>query len=152
METSNMTQQKQQQAEILLVEDNPGDVKLTEKAFENANLLNNMHHAADGEEAMDFLHQRGEYEDAPKPDIVLLDLNLPKLNGDEVLKKIKDNEELRRIPVVMLTSSEAEEDIMSTYNLHANAYMTKPVEFSGFIDVVKKVEGFWFSVVRYPPE
>lgn len=151
METTNMTQQNQQ-AEILLVEDNPGDVKLTEKAFENANLINNMHHAADGEEAMDFLYQRGKFEDAPKPDIVLLDLNLPKLNGDEVLKKIKDDEELRRIPVVMLTSSEAEEDIMSTYNLHANAYMTKPVEFSGFIDVVKKVEGFWFSVVRYPPE
>lgn len=146
-----MTEQKQQ-AEILLVEDNPGDVKLTEKAFENANLINNMHHAADGEEAMKFLNREGQYEDAPRPDIVLLDLNLPKLNGDEVLKRIKDDEQLRRIPVVMLTSSEAEEDIMSTYNLHANAYMTKPVEFSGFIDVVQKVEGFWFSVVRYPPE
>lgn len=146
-----MTDQKQQ-AEILLVEDNPGDVKLTEKAFENANLLNSMHHAADGEEAMDFLYQRGDFDDVPQPDIVLLDLNLPKLNGDEVLKRIKNDDELRRIPVVMLTSSEAEEDIMSTYNLHANAYMTKPVEFSGFIDVVKKVEGFWFSVVRHPPE
>lgn len=142
----------QEQAEILLVEDNPGDVKLTQKAFENANLLNNIHHAADGEEAMDFLHKQGDYEDAPLPDIVLLDLNLPKLNGDKVLKRIKEDEELRRIPVVMLTSSEAEEDIMSTYNLHANAYMTKPVEFSGFIDVVKKVEGFWFSVVRHAPE
>lgn len=147
-----MTKDNRQEAEILLVEDNPGDVKLTEKAFDNANLINNMHHAADGEEAMEFLNQEGEHADAPKPDIVLLDLNLPKLNGDEVLKQIKDDEELKRIPVVMLTSSEAEEDIMSTYNLHANAYMTKPVEFSGFIDVVKKVEGFWFSVVRYPPE
>lgn len=141
-----------EEAEILLVEDNPGDVKLTQKAFENAQLTNNLHHVGDGEKAMQFLNQEGEYTDVPRPDIVLLDLNLPKLNGDEVLRRIKDDEVFRRIPVVMLTSSEAEEDIMSTYNLHANAYLTKPVEFQGFIDVVKKVEGFWFSVVRYPPE
>lgn len=144
--------QQQEEIEILLVEDNPGDVKLTEKAFENANLLNNLHVVMDGQSAVDFLYQRGEYEDKPRPDLVLLDLNLPKLNGDEVLERIKEDEELRRVPVVMLTSSEAEEDIISTYNLHANAYMNKPVEFSGFIDVVKKVEGFWFSVVKYPPE
>lgn len=138
--------------EILLVEDNPGDVKLTEKAFENARLSNDLHVVNDGVEALDFLHRRGEYEDAPRPDLILLDLNLPRKPGEEVLEEVKADEALKRLPVVILTSSEAEEDILQTYDLHANAYLTKPVSFDGFTEVIQKIEGFWFSVVKYPPE
>lgn len=137
--------------EILLVEDNPGDVRLTEKAFEDVQLSNNLQVVNDGVEAMKFLRREGSYEYAPRPDIVLLDLNLPKKNGDEVLKEVKDDEDLRDIPVVILTSSDAEEDVVETYNNYANAYLTKPVDFDGFTDVVKKIEGFWFTVVKYPP-
>jgi len=138
--------------EILLVEDNPGDVKLTEKAFEKARLSNDLHVVNDGVEALEFLYQRGEYEGVPRPDLVLLDLNLPRKPGEEVLEEIKADEDLKRIPVVILTSSEAEEDVLQTYDMHANAYLTKPVSFDGFTEVVQKIEGFWFSVVRYPPE
>lgn len=138
--------------EILLVEDNPGDVKLTEKAFEDVQLANNLHVVGDGVEAMNFLRQEGEYSYAPRPDIVLLDLNLPRKNGDEVLKEIKNDDELRDIPVVILTSSDAEEDVVETYNNYANAYLTKPVDFDGFTDIVKKIEGFWFTVVKFPNE
>jgi CheY-like chemotaxis protein len=138
--------------EILLVEDNPGDVKLTQKAFEKARLSNDLHVVNDGVEALDFLYRRGEYEGVPRPDLVLLDLNLPRKPGEEVLEEVKADEELKRIPVVILTSSEAEEDILQTYDMHANAYLTKPVSFDGFTQVVQKIEGFWFSVVRYPPE
>ncbi|MFB6155303.1 MAG: response regulator, partial [Haloferacaceae archaeon] len=133
-------------------EDNPGDVKLTEKAFENARLSNDLHVVNDGVEALDFLHRRGEYEDAPRPDLILLDLNLPRKPGEEVLEEVKADEALKRLPVVILTSSEAEEDILQTYDLHANAYLTKPVSFDGFTEVIQKIEGFWFSVVKYPPE
>jgi len=147
-----VTDQRTQPIEILLAEDNPGDVKLTEKAFENGNVLNNLHVVEDGVEAMKFLRQEGEYEDEPRPDMVLLDLNMPRKDGKEVLKDVKSDPELRRIPVVVLTSSEAEEDVVKSYDLHANAYLTKPVDFGGFIDVVERIEDFWLTVVKTPPE
>jgi CheY-like chemotaxis protein len=138
--------------EILLVEDNPGDVRLTEKAFEDAGLVNNLNVVTDGVEAMAYLRNEGEYADTTRPDMVLLDLNLPKKDGEEVLTEIKTDEELKRIPVVILTSSDAEEDMIRTYNEHANAYLKKPVDFQGFLDVVQRVEGFWISVVEFPPD
>ena len=147
-----MTDQRTQPIEILLAEDNPGDVKLTEKAFENGNVLNNLHVVGDGVEAMKFLRQEGEYADEPRPDLVLLDLNMPRKDGKEVLKDVKSDPELRRIPVVVLTSSAAEEDVVKSYDLHANAYLTKPVDFGGFIDVVERIEDFWLTVVKTPPE
>lgn len=143
---------QRREVEILLVEDNPGDVKLTQKAFEDAALRNDFHVVNDGQEALEYLYQRGEYADAPRPDLILLDLNLPRKNGEEVLRDIKGDDALRRIPVVVLTSSEAEEDILESYDLHANAYLTKPVSFEGFKDIVQQIEGFWFEVVRFPPE
>ena len=138
-------------AEILLVEDNPGDVRLTEEAFDEAQIANTLHVATDGVEALDFLHQRGEYADAPRPDIILLDLNLPRKNGDEVLSEIQDDPDLSCIPVIVLTSSEAEEDVERSYELHANAYLTKPVDPERFIDIVQSFQEFWLSVVRLPP-
>ncbi|MFB6296106.1 MAG: response regulator [Halobacteriales archaeon] len=138
--------------EILLVEDNPGDVRLTEKAFEDVKLANNLHVVTDGVEAMAFLRQEGEFADSPRPDIVLLDLNLPKKDGSEVLAEVKTDDDLKDIPVVVLTSSEAEEDVIETYNNHANAYLTKPVDFDGFTEIVKKIEGFWFTLVKFPPD
>lgn len=138
--------------EILLVEDNPGDVRLTEKAFEEVKLANNLHVTTDGVEAMAFLRGEGEFADTPRPDIVLLDLNLPRKDGTEVLSEVKTDDDLREIPVVVLTSSEAEEDVIETYNNHANAYLTKPVDFEGFTEIVKKIEGFWFTLVKFPPE
>lgn len=138
--------------EILLVEDNPGDVRLTEKAFEEGSLANDLDVVTDGVEAMRYLRQEDEYAEKTLPDIVLLDLNLPKKNGDEVLEDIKNSGDLRHLPVVILTSSEAEEDIAATYNKHANAYLTKPVDFDGFTDIVNQIEGFWFRVVRLPSE
>ena len=138
--------------EILLVEDNPGDVKLTRKALDRGKVLNNLHVVGDGVEALDFLHQRGDYGDAVRPDLVLLDLNLPRKSGREVLEDVKSNEELKRIPVVILTSSEAEEDIVESYDLNANAYLTKPVDFQGFLDVVERIEDFWLTVVKMPTE
>ncbi|QHS16572.1 response regulator [haloarchaeon 3A1-DGR] len=140
------------EVDILLVEDNAGDIKLTRKAFENAALRNDIDVVTDGVEALRYLRKEEKYADAPRPDLVLLDLNLPKKNGDEVLEAIKSDDDLSRIPVVVLTSSEAEEDIVRTYNLHANAYLTKPVTFDGFTDVVDQIEGFWFKVVKFPPE
>ncbi|WP_254832521.1 response regulator [Haloglomus salinum] len=138
--------------EILLVEDNPGDVQLTRKAFEDAGLVNNLSVVNDGVAAMEYLRQEGEYTDADRPDMVLLDLNLPRKSGEEVLSDIKHDDDLKRIPVVILTSSDAEEDMIKTYNEHANAYLTKPVDFQGFLDVVSRVEGFWISVVEFPPD
>jgi CheY-like chemotaxis protein len=138
--------------EILLVEDNPGDVRLTRKAFEDAGLVNNLNVVNDGVAAMEYLRQENEYTDADRPDMVLLDLNLPRKSGEEVLTEIKGDEDLRRIPVVILTSSDAEEDMIKSYNEHANAYLTKPVDFQGFLDVVSRVEGFWISVVEFPPD
>ena len=138
--------------EILLAEDNPGDAKLTRKALEQGKVINNLHVVTDGVDAMAYLRQEGEYADRPRPDLVLLDLNMPRKDGREVLQDIKSDDDLRRIPVVVMTSSEAEEDIVQSYDLHANAYVTKPIDFNGFLDVVGSLEDFWLSVVKMPPE
>jgi len=138
--------------EILLAEDNPGDVKLTEKALAKGRVLNTLHVVNDGVEAMSYLRQEGEYESAPRPDLLLLDLNMPRMDGQEVLAEMKGDEDLRRIPVVVLTSSAAEEDIVESYDLHANAYLTKPVDFDGFVDIVRSIEEFWLKVVKRPPK
>lgn len=136
--------------EILLVEDSLGDIRLTQEALEDSKLKNNLHIVMDGEAAMDFLNQVGEYKNAVKPDLILLDLNLPKKNGQEVLADIKENENLKRIPVVILTMSGAEEDILRAYGLHANCFITKPVDLEQFIEVVKSIENFWFTIVKLP--
>ena len=138
--------------EILLAEDNPGDVRLTEKALEHGKILNNLYVVNNGIEAMEFLQQEGEYADEPRPDLVLLDLNMPKMDGRDVLEEMREDPSLRRIPVVVLTSSEAEEDVVRSYELNANAYLTKPVNFDGFVDIVGRIEDFWFSVVKMPPK
>lgn len=137
--------------EILLVEDNPADIRLTMELFKESKILNNLHVVEDGEEALAFLHKEGKYSDAPHPDLILLDLKLPKVDGREVLADIKNDPELRRIPVVILTASRAEEDIIRTYDLYANAYVSKPITFEGFVKVVNTIEDFWFSMVRLPP-
>jgi len=138
-------------ADILLVEDNPGDVRLTREAFEEGGIANTLHVVRDGVAALDFLYQRGDHADAPRPDIVLLDLNLPRKSGEEVLVEIRGDEELGCIPVIVLTSSEAEEDVVKSYELHANAYLTKPVDPECFIETVRSFQSFWLSVVRLPP-
>ncbi|HEY4580977.1 MAG TPA: response regulator [Candidatus Acidoferrales bacterium] len=140
-----------QPIEILMVEDNPGDVRLMQEAFREAKVRNNIHIAADGVEALAFLRRQGRYADVPRPDVILLDLNLPKKDGREVLVEIKTDPGLGRIPVVILTSSEAEEDILKAYNLHANAYVAKPVDLEKFIAVVKSIEDFWLEIVKLPP-
>jgi CheY-like chemotaxis protein len=137
--------------EILLVEDNPGDVRLTKEALKEGRFANLINVAVDGFEAMAFLRREGKYANASRPDLILLDLNLPKKNGREVLAEIKADSNLKRIPVVVLTSSQAEKDIVATYNLHANCYITKPVDFEQFICVVRSIEDFWFAVVKLPP-
>jgi CheY-like chemotaxis protein len=134
-----------------MVEDNPGDVRLTVEALKEGKVRNNLHTVADGVQAMAFLRRQGQYADAARPDLVLLDLNLPKMNGREVLAEIKDDPELRRIPVVILTVSKAEQDILKSYNLHANCYITKPVDLDQFLGVVKAIEDFWLTVVMLPP-
>jgi chemotaxis family two-component system response regulator Rcp1 len=137
--------------EILLVEDNPGDVRLTKEALKDGKILNNLNVVADGVEAMSFLRQEGKYADAPRPELILLDLNLPRKDGREVLGEIKSEPNLKRIPVVILTSSAAEQDIVKSYNLHANCYITKPVDLDQFIHVVRSIEQFWLTVVKLPP-
>lgn len=136
--------------EILLVEDNPGDVRLTREALAENKVLNNLHVASDGVEALRFLHREKPYSSAPVPDLILLDINLPKKDGREILSEIKADRELRKIPVVVLTSSEAESDIVRSYNLHANCYITKPMDMTGFLNVVKNIRDFWFSIVELP--
>src|SRR5215207_10087299 len=136
--------------EVLLVEDDPGDVLMTREAFEEHKLRNSLHVVSDGVEALSFLRQEDSYADAPQPDLVLLDLNLPRKDGREVLAEIKADPELRRIPVVVLTTSEAEEDVLRSYDLHANAYVTKPVDFERFIDVVRRIDSFFVTVVKLP--
>jgi CheY-like chemotaxis protein len=136
--------------DVLLVEDDPGDVLMTQEAFADYKLGNNLHVVNNGVDALAFLRNEGEYADAPTPDLVLLDLNLPRMDGREVLAAIKDDENLRRIPVVVLTTSEAEEDVLRSYSLHANAYVTKPVDFERFIDVVRRIDEFFVTVVRLP--
>ena len=136
--------------EILLVEDNPGDARLAVEALKDSEVPNNLHTVMDGEEAMAFLHREGRYADALLPDLILLDLNLPKKDGREVLAEIKEDPDLRRIPVVIMTISNAEEDILNTYNLHVNCYITKPVDLENFMTVFKSLEDFWLTVVRLP--
>ena len=137
--------------EILLVEDNPGDVDLTREALETSKMRNTLHVVGDGEAAMAFLRREGKYAAVLRPDLVLLDLNLPKKNGREVLAEIKSDADLKRIPVVILTTSRAEEDILKTYNLYANCYITKPIDLNQFIKVVQAIEDFWFTIVKLPP-
>jgi two-component system response regulator len=141
-----------QPIEILLVEDNPGDARLTQEVLKDSKIRNNLHIVADGVEAMAFLRREGQYASAPRPDIILLDLNLPRMDGREVLKAIKADESLRRIPIVIMTTSDDEHDILAAYDLYANCYITKPVDFQRFIEIVKTIENFWFSIVRLPPD
>ena len=137
--------------EVLLVEDDPGDVLMTREAFEEFKVRNNLNVVSDGEEAMAYLRREGEYADVGRPDLVLLDLNLPRMDGRQVLAAIKGDEELASIPVVVLTTSEAEEDVLRSYRLHANAYVTKPVDFERFITVIRQIDEFFVSVVTLPP-
>jgi two-component system, chemotaxis family, response regulator Rcp1 len=136
--------------EILLVEDNPGDVRLIKEVFKDAKIYNAMQVAYDGETAMEILRRKGEYMDESYPDLILLDLNLPKKDGREVLREIKEDENLKCIPVVILTTSNAEEDLIETYKMNANCYITKPVDLDQFINVVKSIENFWLSIVKLP--
>ena len=138
--------------EILLVEDSPGDVRLTREALTANKIRNTLHVVADGVEALAFLRKQGKHANAPRPNLILLDLNLPKKDGREVLAEIKGNGDLRRIPVVVLTTSGAEEDILKAYDLNANCYVTKPVDLDSFIKVVKSIESFWVTIVELPPE
>ncbi|AYA25910.1 two-component system, unclassified family, response regulator [Rhodococcus rhodochrous J3] len=136
--------------DVLLVEDDPGDELMTREAFEDNKIGNTLHVVRDGEEALDFLYRRGEYENAPRPDLILLDLNLPKYDGRQVLEQVKSDTDLTDIPVVVLTTSAAEEDILRSYKLHANAYVTKPVDLDQFIRAVRQIDEFFVQVVRLP--
>jgi two-component system, chemotaxis family, response regulator Rcp1 len=140
-----------QPLEVLLVEDSPGDVRLTQEALKDAKVHINLHVVRDGMDAMAFLMREGEYATTPRPDLILLDLNLPRKDGREVLKEIKENPELKSIPVVVLTTSASEADILRSYLLHANCYITKPVNLDGFLTVVKSIDSFWLSIVKLPP-
>jgi CheY-like chemotaxis protein len=145
-----MTTQYSKPIEILLVEDNPGDVRLTKESLYDARIHNNMIVASDGLEAMACLRREGQYADTNRPDLILLDLNLPRMNGFEVLNAIKEDSHLKRIPVVVLTTSQAEQDIVQSYNLYANAYVTKPVDLEQFVKVLKSIEDFWLEIVKLP--
>ena len=140
-----------QRIEILLVEDNPGDVRLTKEALVESKIYNNLNVTTDGVEAMEYLKAEGEFQDRVLPDLILLDLNLPKKDGREVLAEIKQDDELKRIPVVILTTSQAEADILKSYDLHANCYINKPVDLDQFITVVRAIEDFWMTIVKLPP-
>jgi CheY-like chemotaxis protein len=137
---------------ILLVEDSPGDVRLTREALAEGDAVSELHVADDGEQAMDFLRRRGAHKGAPRPDLVLLDLNLPRLDGREVLEEMKGDADLRRIPVVVMTTSTSDEDVLRSYDLHANSYVSKPLELDEFMRAVQAVEGFWRTVASLPPE
>jgi two-component system, chemotaxis family, response regulator Rcp1 len=137
---------------ILLVEDNPGDVRLAQEALKDSKLLNKLYIVNDGVDAMDFLYKKGKFTNAQHPDLIILDLNLPKKDGREVLAEIKSDDNLKRIPVVILTISQAEEDILKTYNLHANCFITKPLDLNQFMKVVKSIEDFWLTIVKLPPD
>ncbi|MGA2676764.1 MAG: response regulator [Methanobacterium sp.] len=138
--------------EILLVEDNEGDIGLVEEVFEEGRINNNLSVAEDGDEAMMFLRKEGQFANATRPDLILLDLNLPGKDGREVLKEVKEDDNLKKIPIVVLTTSKAEEDILKSYDLHANSYITKPVDFDQFINVIKSIESFWLEVVKLPSQ
>jgi len=146
------TQTRERPIEILLVEDNPGDVRLTREALREGKVWNNLNVTGDGVAAMRFLRREGVHDVAPRPDLILLDLNLPKKDGRQVLEEIKLDTDLRRIPVVILTTSKAEEDVLRSYNLHANCYVTKPVDLEQFMSVVASIEDFWLCIVKLPPE
>ena len=137
--------------DVLLVEDDEGDVLMTREALDEGKILNRLHVAGDGVEALAFLRREGPHADAPRPDLVLLDLNLPRVDGRQVLEEIKADDALRRIPVVVLTTSEADEDVLRSYDLHANAYVSKPVDFDRFVTVIRQIDDFFISVVRLPP-
>jgi two-component system, chemotaxis family, response regulator Rcp1 len=139
------------QVEILLVEDNPGDVRLTTEALKEGKILNHLNVVNDGVEAIDFLRKQGKYSDAPRPDVIFLDLNLPKKDGREVLTEIKNDSSLKSIPVIILTTSQSEHDILMTYESHANCFICKPVDLEQFLKVIKLIEEFWFSIVKLPP-
>jgi CheY-like chemotaxis protein len=145
-----MTEPDLRAIEVLLIEDDPGDVLMTREAFDDAKVTNNLYVVPDGEDALAFLRREGEHAEAPRPDLILLDLNLPRVDGCEVLEQIKGDPELRSIPVVVLTTSEAEDDIVRSYSLHANAYVTKPVDFERFHQVVRQIDDFFVSVVKLP--
>jgi len=138
--------------EILLIEDNPGDVLLTQTAFKDGRVMNRLNIVRDGEEALHYLKHQGKYVDSPEPGIILLDLNLPKKDGRQVLKEIKEDERLKKIPVIILTTSESEEDVLQAYENHANCYIRKPVDLDRFMEIVRKIEDFWLSVVKLPGE
>lgn len=140
----------EKQINILLVEDNPGDARLAQEALKENKVANTLHWVDDGVKALEFLHRRGPYADAPRPDVILLDLNLPRKDGREVLAEIKEDPDLKRIPVVVLTVSQAEEDILRTYNLHANCYINKPLDLDRFLEVVQQIESFWLTIVKLP--
>jgi chemotaxis family two-component system response regulator Rcp1 len=146
-----MTPEASVPVQILLVEDSPGDVRLTQEVLRDAKIANELHVVGDGEAAMDFLRRRGEYQDKPRPDLVLLDLNLPRKDGREVLAEIKADPELRPIPVIVLTTSAADRDVLQSYEAAANSYITKPIDLNDFIAVVRTLEDFWLSIVRLPP-
>ena len=145
-----VTQEIGKSIEILLVEDNPGDSRLAVEALKDSKLKNVLHVVEDGVEAMDFLKKKGKYRSSYRPDLILLDLNLPKKDGREVLAEIKNDPDLKRIPVVILTISKAEEDVIKSYNLHANCFITKPLDLNQFVTVVKSIEDFWFTIVKLP--
>ncbi len=138
--------------EILLVEDNPGDARLAQEALKDAKVNNNIYHVEDGVQAMDFLYQKAEFSNMPRPDVILLDLNLPKKDGRQVLTDIKTDDDLKRIPVVVLTISEDEEDILESYSHHVNCYITKPIDLDQFLKVIKSIEDFWLTIVKLPPD
>ena len=146
------TKKQSKEIEILLVEDSPADILITREAFQDARLTNTLHVVEDGVKAMEFLRREGIYASAPRPDLILLDLNLPRKNGREVLAEIKAAAEFKSIPIVVLTTSNADEDILKAYNLHANCYVIKPVGFDNFFKAVQSIESFWFSIVTLPPE
>ncbi len=146
------TPEQVEMIDVLLVEDDAGDILLIEEAFADNKLRNRLHVVRDGVEALAFLRREGEYADAPQPDLVLLDLNLPRKDGREVLAEVKSDESLRQIPIVVLTTSKAEEDVLRSYKLHANAYVTKPVDFDRFIEVVRQIDEFFVTVVKLPPQ
>jgi chemotaxis family two-component system response regulator Rcp1 len=143
---------QQKPVEILMVEDSPSDAQLTMEALHAAKIVNRLHHVEDGVEALQFLRQQGPYTDVPRPDLILLDLNLPRKDGREVLAELKRDPDLKVIPVVILTTSRSEEDVLRSYQLHANCYITKPVDFTKFMEVVKAIESFWLTIVTLPKE
>ena len=138
--------------DILIIEDNEGDARLIKEVLSDGKIANLLHNVKDGVQAMEFLRKKGAYANVVKPDLIILDLNLPKKDGREVLSEIKNDPELKKIPVVIMTTSQAEEDILKSYNLHANCYITKPIDLNQFIKVVKSIEEFWFSIVKLPPK